>query len=263
MSILINGRMLVLSLVLIFVISANLLLYLSKTRTFKIRKHAAIDAMGEAVSRAVELGRPVVFTPGIGGLYSTKYAADTAAGLAVAGYLAKEYVAPMKAELIVPVSSAQVLPVLENIVQQGLAAGGAPELYKPQETVRFVASTQMAYAAAYVGILYREKVASTIMVGMFAGEVSMMCEEGSRTGCFQVAASTNVYQIPLMICMVDFMMFGEDMMAATAWISEDPAQITTIIANDLMKYIGIAAAWIGAILVTLGNDTFLRFWGSF
>jgi len=263
MGLFIAGRMLVLSLILIFVISTNLLLYLSRTRTFKIRKHAAIDAMGEAVSRAVELGRPVLFSPGIGGLYSTKYAADTAAGLAVAGYISKEYVAPMKAELVVPVSSAQVLPVLENIVQQGLAAGGAPELYRPQETVRFVATTQMAYAAAYVGILYRERVASTIMVGLFAGEVSMLCEEGARCGCFQVAASTNVYQIPLMICMVDYMMFGEDMMAATAWISEDPGQITTIISNDILKLIGIIAAWIGAILVTLGNDAFLALWGSF
>ena len=66
-----------------------------------------------------------------------------------------------------------------------------------------------------------------------------------------------------MICMVDYMMFGEDMMAATAWISEDPGQISTIISNDILKLIGIIAAWIGAILVTLGNDAFLALWGSF
>jgi len=261
MALLKSGTVIVFSLTLILAISIYVLLFLSKTRTFKIRKHPAIDAIGEAISRAVELGRPVVM-PAQGSLYSTKYAADVAAGLAVAGYITKNFVAPMKARLIVICNAPDQLPVLEKIVQQGLEAGGAPELYVPQDTIRFISGGQMAYAAAYAGIIHREKAASALLITMFAGEVSFMAEEGARAGCFQVAGSTNVYQIPRLIPMVDYMLVGEDMMAATAWITDAPRQVTTIIANDILKLIGLAATWIGAISVTLGYTAFRTLWGG-
>ena len=120
----------------------------------------------------------------------------------------------------------------------------------------------MAYAAAYAAILHREKAASTIMITMFAGEVSLMAEEGARAGCFQIAGSTNVYQIPRLIPMVDYILAGEDMMAATAWITDDPKQVTSIISNDILKFIGLTAAWIGAISVSLGYTVFTTLWGK-
>ena len=73
-------------LLLIVVAEGMIALYLSRTGKAhpKIRKIAGLEAIEEAVGRATEMGRPIAYTTGLGGIRDQVYY-QTVAGLSILG----------------------------------------------------------------------------------------------------------------------------------------------------------------------------------
>ncbi len=146
----------------------------------ELRRIAGFDAIEEAVGRATELGRPVLFTPGKGDV------ADITGPQLLAGMDLLSHVAQLTArngaQLIATIPTATVQPIAEDIIRASYLKEGKPDQYS-QDMVRFVSPEQMAYAVATAGVILREKVAATFLVGPFFGESPFGLPRSSCSSC--------------------------------------------------------------------------------
>ncbi|HHX29316.1 MAG TPA: hypothetical protein GX716_09970 [Firmicutes bacterium] len=248
MSIFTEGR--VFDLVTLIVVTGLMGLYMHLARSglkVKIRPIAGFAAIDEAIGRAAEMGKPVHFTPGFGGLV-----AATFAGLEVLGYVAR-LTAQYDVRLVVTVSQAETFAVTEQVMRQAYLEAGKPEAYRPEDC-RFISTDQWAYASGVIGVLYRERVASNIMIGQFAAEALILAEAGNTVGAIQIAGTTNAYQIPFFVVACDYVILGEEMFAAGAHFTNNKVHLGSLRAEDLVKAACLAIMVIGAVMTTAGSD---------
>src|SRR6185503_15988411 len=135
-----------------------------------VRCIPGIDAMEEAIGRSTEMGRPVLYIPGIEEIQDIQ----TVAGLLILGHVA-ETAARYETEIRVLCMIPLVMVVAEEIVRQGFYNAGRPEAHRPQD-VQFISSEQFAFAAGANGIIMREKPATCIYLGRFYGESLVLAE---------------------------------------------------------------------------------------
>jgi len=211
-----------------------------------VRPIPGFDAIDEAVGRAAEMGKPLHFTPGFGGLV-----AATFAGLEVLGHVTK-LAAQYDVRLIVTVSQPETFAVTEQVMKQGYLEAGKPEAFRPEDC-RFISTDQWAYASGVIGVLYREQVASNIMIGQFAAEALILAEAGSSVGAIQIAGTTNAYQIPFFVVACDYVILGDEMFAAGAHFSKNEYHLGSLRAEDIVKALCIGFMIVGALMVTSGS----------
>ncbi|GAH10325.1 unnamed protein product, partial [marine sediment metagenome] len=128
-----------------------------------IRPLPAIDAIPEAIGRAVELGRPVFAGPGLGGI-EDQWAAETMSALNILQHTA-QHVAELGADMMCLVVSTTVQPLAEDAIKTGFTLANESDKYDPG-IVRFVAGS-MAYDVSIVGISEREKPAAAVYIGAY------------------------------------------------------------------------------------------------
>jgi len=220
-----------------------------------IRRLPALDAIEEAVGRATEVGRPVHFSPGIIELTHER-SAQTLAGLSVLSYVAK-LCARYDTDLVTTIMKPDVYVVAEEIVKQSFLEEGKPDRYR-SEMVRFIGAAQFAYAAAAVGIMHREQVAANIMIGSWLAEALLLTEAGAQTGGIQVTGSATVAQLPFLVVASDYCLIGEEIYAASAYLSQNPVELAIVKGQDIAKAVVIGLMCLGSVLLAFGSEAILQ-----
>jgi hypothetical protein len=210
-------------------------------KTLYIRKIAGLSAIDEAVGRATEMGRPILFSPGLDTL-----SIQTLQALSILRHVTK-IAAKYRSRVIVPTADSVVNTIAEEISREAYASEGVPEQFN-QDDVRFLSDNQFAYAAGAVGILNRERVASNLMFGYFAAESLILAETGHQVGAVQVAGTTQIEQIPFFITTCDYTIIGDEFYAASAYLSREPTLLGSLVGQDLAK--GVILLIIGAGITT-------------
>jgi hypothetical protein len=213
-------------------------------RLLYLRRLAGIDAIEEAVGRATEMGRPVLFIPGIDDIDEIQ----TLAGIAVLSHVAR-MTAEYESEIIVPTRRAIVLSVCEETVKQSYSAAGHPDAYKPDNLV-YLSDEQFAFTAGVDGIMMRKKPAANLYLGCFYAESLILAETGYASGAIQVAGTAMIPQLPFFITACDYTLIAEEFYAASAYLSKDPKVLSSIKASDYFKVIVILLLGVGVILAT-------------
>ncbi len=233
--------------ILIILFSSAILWYTRRARRGEklfIRKMAGLDAVEEAVGRATEMGRPVLFIPGINEIDVM----DTIAGLSILGRVSK-ITARYETPLYVPVRYPMVMAAAQEVVQQSYIAEGRGESYN-KDTVCYVAGEQMAFTATVNGYMMRERPAANIFMGAFYAESLLLAETGNAAGSIQIAGTAQPEQLPFFIAACDYTLMGEELFAAGAYLSHEPLMLGGLKGQDLMKVLILIAVLVGAILVT-------------
>ena len=210
-----------------------------------IYKVPGLDAMDEAIGRATEMGRPVHFSPGIMGVQD----AQTLAALAVLGYIAKKC-AEYGTQLIATNKVTTVYPIAEAIVRQAFVDAGKADAFKP-EYVRFISEDQFAYTTGVTAIMRRERPAANIMIGSFWAETIIIAENAFKAGAIQIAGTANTFQIQVLMVSCDYVLIGEEMYAATAYLTKEPVLLGSLIAQDWAKALAEGLIIVGALLETI------------
>jgi hypothetical protein len=221
-----------------------------KGKSLFVRRIPGLDAIEEAVGRATEMGRPILYISGIEDMDNLQ----TVASMIILGNVA-EMVAAYEVPLLVPVCQPFVVTVAEESVKQGYAKAGKPEAYNPNN-VRFLTSEQFAYAGGVNGIMLREKPAANFMFGSFYAESLLMAETGFSTGAIQVAGTANIHQLPFFVVACDFTLIGEELFAASAYLSKEPKLLGSLKGSDLAKLLIMIILISGVILETTGVTKF-------
>lgn len=216
-------------------------------KEFFLRKIAAFDVIDDAVGRAVEMGRPILFSFGLSGLGITFFQA-----LAIMSYVVKR-AAQYGVRVIVPLFAPEVYPLTEEVYKEAHRAAGRLEEYNPSD-VFFLSNDQFAYASGVVGLMHREKTATHFFLGDFAAESLILAEEGHSVGAVQIAGTPSTLQLPFFVAACDYTLIGEEYYAASAYISREPIIVGSIKGQDIGKMLMLLLSLCGVIAMTVGGN---------
>lgn len=240
--------------ILLFLLIAGYLsIYHVKTGgTIQVRDIPAFNAIEEGIARSVEMGRPVHMTISYGSIAGSM-APQYIAGLGVLSHVARlagKYGAKLIATLGVP----EAIAAVEELVREGYASAGKPELFDPVYNVRYFTDQQFAYASAVQATIVRENVGANIVVGPFYAESLIFMEAGNMVGAFQVAGTARETQIPFFVLAADYAFIGEEIFAAGAMASGDKESLAAIRGQDIGKLMSIVLALLGILMLAVGYN---------
>jgi hypothetical protein len=239
----------------VVVFGGLILIFIYRARRGKqlfVRKITGLQAIDDAIGRATEMGKPILYCPGIG------YIEDiaTIASLNILGEVAKKC-GQYDTKLINPHFDPIVYTVAREIVKESYTNVGRPDAFDP-DSVYYVTDSQFAYAAAVDGIMIRELPATNFLVGWFRAESLIMAETGASTGAIQIAGTDQVSQLPFFVTACDYTLIGEELYAASAYISREPLLLGAIKGEDFGKVFIAAVILIASIIALLSTFPILR-----
>jgi len=223
-----------------------------------LRPIAGIEAIDEAIGRATEMGKPILYVPGLSSISDVA----TIASLTILCRVARK-IAEYQTEIIVPNCDPIVYTVACESVKQAYAEAGRPDEYDP-DSVFFLTTSQFAYVAGVNGIMMRDKPATNFYLGMFWAESLLLAETGSLSGAIQIAGTDAVTQLPFFITTCDYTLIGEELYAASAYLGREPREFGAVKGQDACKAIImiliVTGFLLGALYAITGNENlmFLR-----
>ena len=218
-----------------------------------LRKIPGLQALEEAVGRATEMGKSVLFVPGISDLDQV----ETVTGLNLLGHVA-EYTAKYETSLNVPVSKSIVMETGREICKESYLKSGRPDLYY-DDMVHYISDEQFAYAAGVNGIMEREKPAACFYLGKFYAESLILAETGNSIGAIQIAGTGSPSQIPFFVTACDYTLIGEEFFTASAYLSNKPELVGSIKGQDIVKLLIMFAM----VLTIIFNGLYQAGWIAF
>jgi hypothetical protein len=206
-----------------------------------IRTIPGLTAFNEVIGRAVETGRPVYFSTGVGRLTGGDMSM-TMAGLSLLGHAAK-LSADIGADFnYIAAVAAEAVPIAEDMIKTAYR-----EKYR-SEQVTFV-PTQPTLFSAIAGTYEREKPAANFVLGALYWETVIVCEAGARAGAMQIGGTGRLYQVPFIASLCDYSLIGEELLAAGAYVSGERALLGSIMASDVLRAIIVALS----LIIMLGS----------
>ena len=235
----------------IMIFSGTLMFYIRKARRGEeiwLRDIPGLKAIEEAVGRSTEMGKPLLYVPGIMDMDQV----ETVAGVIVLGHVSK-MTARYETTLNVPVSRAIVMKAAQEACKESYLIEGRPDMFN-NDMVHYLTDEQFAFAAGVNGIMVREKPAACLYMGKFYAESLILAETGNSIGAIQIAGTASQAQIPFFVTACDYTLIGEEFFAASAYLSQRPELIGGVKGQDMIKVMVIVLI-LGGVLLRLLNDT--------
>ena len=225
-----------------------LLFYIERAKKGKmfVRRIAGLDAIEDAVGRATEMGRPILFSFGLSVLNDV----TTMAALSIFGRVARkaaEYATP----LLVPNNDPLVMTAARETAKQAYTEAGRPDLYN-ETNISFLTSDQFGYAAGVDGIVMRDKPGAVFWQGYFYAEALILAETGHSVGAIQIAGTTSIEQLPFFVVACDYTLIGEEMFAASSYLNPEPQMMGSLKGEDFLKAVIMILLIALALLGTVG-----------
>jgi hypothetical protein len=214
-----------------------------------VRKIAGISAIEEAVGRATEMGKPVLFIPGIQDLDNVQ----TVAGITILASVARK-VAEYETQLNVPTSRSLVMTTARETVKEAFLSAGRPDLYN-DSMVYYVTDEQFGFVAYADGFIVRQRPATCIYMGAFFAESLILAETGNSVGAIQIAGTAQPTQLPFFVAACDYTLIGEELFAASAYLSQEPKLLGSLRGQDFGKAFAMLFILIGTAVATISVAT--------
>ena len=212
-----------------------------------LRTIPGVKAVEEAVGRSTEMGKPVLYVPGIQDMDQV----ETVAGVVILGHVSK-MTARYETPLNVPVARSIVLKAAQEACKESYLIEGKLDIYN-ENMVHYLTDDQFAYAAGVNGIMNREKPAACLYMGKFYAESLLLAETGNSIGAIQIAGTASQSQIPFFVTACDYTLIGEEFFAASAYLSQKPELLGIVKGQDYIK-LCIIIMIIGGVLLRFLYD---------
>jgi hypothetical protein len=222
-----------------------------KGKQLYIRRISGLSAIDEAVGRATEMGKKVLYIPGILSLSEIQ----TIASLSILKHIAK-LTAVYGTDMEVPNKDPLVFSAARETVREAYLEAGKPDQYK-EEMVTYLTYDQFAYAASVTAKMVRERPATNFLIGSFFAESLILAETGQSIGAIQIAGTADIPQLPFFVTACDYTLLGEELFAASAYLSRQPVLLGSIKAQDIMKAVIMVVVGVGIISYAFGSE-FIR-----
>lgn len=239
-------------LILMLLVCGAIILYIERARAGQklyIRKIAGMDAVTEAVGRATEMGQPVLYISGIQDMDDVQ----TVAGITILGSISK-MIAEYETHLIMPNSRSLVMSTARETVKEAYLAAGRPDAYR-DDSIYYVTDEQFGFVAHVDGLMLRKKPAACFYLGAFFAESLILAETGNSIGAIQIAGTAMPTQLPFFVAACDYTLIGEELFAASAYLSQDEKMLGSLKGQDFGKLIAMIFIIAGGLFSTLAVFT--------
>jgi hypothetical protein len=239
-------------LIIMLLVCGSIVIYIERARAGQklyIRKIAGMDAVTEAVGRATEMGQPVLYIAGIQDMDDVQ----TVAGLTILGSISK-MIAEYETHLLMPTSRSLVMSTARETVKESYLAAGRPDAYR-DDSIYYVTDEQFGFVAHVDGLMSRKKPAACFYLGAFFAESLILAETGNSIGAIQIAGTAMPTQLPFFVAACDYTLIGEELFAASAYLSQDEKMLGSLKGQDFGKLIAMIFIVIGGLFSTLATVT--------
>lgn len=236
--------------VIALIISVAIIFFIESIKRGKkpfVRKIAGLEAVDEAIGRATEMGRPILYIPGIQDMNDVQ----TISSMIILGRIART-IAEYDTKLMVPTSRSLVMTTARETVKEAYLTAGRPDAYN-DDMITYLTDEQFGYVAGVNGIMVREKPATCFYIGAFFAESLILAETGNYVGAIQIAGTAMPSQLPFFIAACDYTLIGEELFAASAYLSQEPKQLGSLKGQDVGKTIAMFFILLGSLLLTLAT----------
>lgn len=210
---------------------------------YKMREIGGLKAVEDAIGRATEMAHPVLYTPGWGGDIQRP---TTIASMNILSHVA-EKTAEYNCRLVYPTHDPVMMAVAQEVVKESYSRVGYPDRFN-MDDIMYVSSSQFGYAAAVDGLISRTKPSSIFLLGTFEAESLILAETGNSINAIQIAGTDSTIQLAFFIVACDYTLIGEELFAASGYLSGDRKILASVRAQDIMKvliilFLIIAVIW--------------------
>jgi hypothetical protein len=229
--------------------AATLVYFIRRARSGKpifVRRIAGLEAVEEAVGRATEMGRPILYCPGLDPMEEVA----TVASINILGQVARKAGA-YETRLIMPNCDPIVMTVAQEVVREAYTEVGRPDLYDAND-IYYTTQSQFGYTAAVCGTMMRDRPATNFFIGHFYAESLVLAETGNATGAIQIAGTDADSQLPFFICACDYTLIGEELYAGSVYLSREPLLLGALKGQDAAKAVILAILIFGTVLCLFG-----------
>jgi len=216
----------------------------------KMRQIPGLKAVEEAIGRATEMARPILFTPGWGGDIQRP---TTIASMNILSHVAQT-TAVYDCQLVYPTHDPVIMSVAQEVVAESYARAGYSERFR-EDNIQYVSSSQFGYAAAVDGLISRLQPASIFLLGTFEAESLILAETGNSIGAIQIAGTDSTIQLSFFIVACDYTLIGEELFAASGYLSKDESILASVRSQDIMKVLIAAFLVAATIWATIDSNS--------
>ncbi len=221
----------------------------ARNRKFYVRPLPGLEAIDDALGRSTEMGAPVMYITGWGGDLARP---TTMASLAILSSVAEKSAA-FGTPILFPSHDPVIVSAAQDTIREGYTSAGRPDLYRADD-ITFVTQSQLGYAAAVDGMMARRKPGAVFLLGTFEGEALILAETAHSVGAVQIGGTDSTIQLSFFLVACDYTLIGEELFAASGYISGDPLILGAVRGQDILKIIIVATLVIGVVLGLFGND---------
>jgi hypothetical protein len=238
--------------VLLSVFVATISLFISRVKSGNVptlRRIQGYDLIKNSTSRAIEAGRPLHLSMGIGAITNST-TADSLAGLQTLHHLSRQ-----AAVTGVPPIVSMADPILMLFAQNQLriaSESGSMEATKAYRHVRWIAPQPAAYAGGVMSLLSVENAGANIMIGQFGDEYLLFGEASNRHEITHVGGTSNPNTLPFIYATAHETLLGEEIYAAGAYLQKLPTHIGSLLAQDTVRWIVAGLILGGVTLKSMG-----------
>lgn len=238
-------------LVILIVFVVSMLVYASLGERWKIvfRPLPGLDALDEAIERAVEDGSRVHVSLGTGSVIGSD-SAPALAGLAMLSKIAAKTSVSDKPVVATAADGAMAL-LAQDTLRTAYDEAGASGRYEPISG-RLLAPSPFSYAAALPGMLATEDVSVHLMSGSYGAEGGLVADFGERKQALVMAGTDDVQSQALLYATAQYPLIGEEVFATGAYLDIGRMHRASLRTQDLVRLLVVAAILLGTVARTIG-----------
>ena|SRR5437867_2827584 len=229
---------------------AAIIFFIERGRTGRrsfIRRIAGLDALEEAIGRATEMGKPILFSPGVHDMDDVQ----TIAAITILAHVARK-AAAYETNLLVPNRHSLVMTTGRETVKESYLAAGRPDSYR-EDDIFYISDEHFGYVAGVTAMIVRERPATCLYLGASGAESILFAETGNSIGAIQIGGTAEPAQLPFFVAACDYTLIGEELFAASAYLSGEPHQIGSLKGHDAGKALALCGIVAGSLLTTFAS----------
>jgi hypothetical protein len=250
------GKLGVLIVMIMMLILLSVPLFLTQMKKLqpqdKLQRLSCLEAIDESIGRATEMGRPIMFGLGAYAKMRTGDAADTMAGLDILSYVARQ-AAKTETPLVASTGQSESFAALIDVTEEAYKAEGRADLFDPKNCYWW-SDAWAQYYIGLTGLLFDTKPATVIFAGSVSWEAAQLSVDIHEMGGIMIGGTCRVGagNQALMAMGSDYHIIVEEVYAASAYLSRDPIECATILAQDYNKLMFLGLLIAGIITASLG-----------
>jgi hypothetical protein len=101
--------------------------------------------------------------------------------------------------------------------------------------------------------MVRERPAATFYLGAFFAESLILAETGNSIGAIQISGTAMPAQLPFFVAACDYTLIGEELFAASAYLSQEPRMLGSLKGQDFGKLLAMLFIVAGVIAETVAS----------